>query len=246
LGDVIALGWGVVGVVIAAVVLGFLASELIGRALGVPTGLRLLIGAGFSICGAAAVAAAEQVVPERKDEDVVTSLALVVVCGTLMIPLLPLLIGVSGVGQQAAGVWIGASTHEVAQVVAAGGIVGSGALAAAVVVKLARVLLLAPVMIALSWRMRRSREGTLPPLVPVFVAGFIAAVALRSTGVLPPAVIDGAEVAQTVLLSSAMFALGCGVRLLTLRQVGGAPVLLAVLVTAVLIGVGLGGALLLG
>lgn len=250
-----ALGWGVLLLVVAVVASGFLAAELIGRALRIGRGLRTLIGAGFSICGAAAVAGVEGLVDEKDESDVVTALALVVVFGTLMIPLLPALAALLGLGEAATGLWIGASTHEVAQVVAAGGIVGGFALDVAVVVKLARVAMLAPVAALLSIGVRRrlaagrprsAGQVKRPPIVPLFVVGFVVAAAVRATGLVPEAGLEVASWLQTLFLASAMFALGSSVKASALRSVGGRPVVLAALVTLVIGLVGLTGALLLG
>lgn len=259
LAGIAALGWGVLLLVVAVVASGFLAAELIGRALSVGRGLRTLIGAGFSICGAAAVAGVEGLVDEKEESDVVTALALVVVFGTLMIPLLPALAALFGLGEAATGLWIGASTHEVAQVVAAGGIAGGFALDVAVVVKLTRVAMLAPVAALLSIRVRRrlaanrprsagqvNGQVKRPPIIPFFVVGFVIAAAVRATGIVPEVGLEVASWLQTLFLASAMFALGSSVKASTLRSVGGRPVALAALVTLVIGLVGLAGALLLG
>ncbi|MGN6722367.1 MAG: putative sulfate exporter family transporter, partial [Marmoricola sp.] len=143
--DVAALGPGVLAVVVAVVVTGVAGGRWLGMRLGLSQTQSLLIACGFSICGAAAVAAVEGSI-DAEDEEVATAVALVVAFGTAMIGLLPALAGLLGLSHRVAGVWAGASIHEVAQVVAAGGVIGGGAVAAAVVVKLARVLLLAPVV----------------------------------------------------------------------------------------------------
>ena len=131
---------------------GLLGTVLLGRLLRVPSGLSLLIACGFSICGAAAVAGAAGVTDpdDEAEEDTITAVALVVIFGTLMIALVPLLANLLGLGSETAGMWAGGSIHEIAQVVAVGGIIGGGALTVAVIVKLARVLLLAPVVAILS------------------------------------------------------------------------------------------------
>lgn len=222
----------------------------------------------MSICGAAAVAAVEPVAreqaavgsarqgaqdPQEVDAQVVTAVALVVALGTLMIGLVPAVSSLLGLGERTAGLWAGASIHEVAQVVATGGILGGVALQAAVVVKLTRVLLLAPVVALLGLRARRAARAhgggmpgvRRPPLVPLFVVGFLAAVALRGVGIVPEGALEVLATAQTLLFAAAMFALGCGVRLATMRAVGGRPVALAALTTTVVACIGLGGVLLL-
>ena len=70
-----------------------------------------------------------------------------------------------------------------------------------------------------------------PPLIPVFVLAFLACVVLRSTGVLPAAVLADAKLVQTALLTAAMFALGAGVHVATIRKVGARPFLLATVST---------------
>ncbi|MCW4466559.1 putative sulfate exporter family transporter [Glutamicibacter sp. MNS18] len=243
LSGILGLGPGVLVVVALSVGVTFGASLLIGKWLGLAMPQRLLIAAGFSICGAAAVAACAGTVKATR-EQVATAIGLVVLFGTLLIPLGPALGMLVGFDDEATGMFIGAATHEVAQVVAAGGAVGASALAVAVTVKLARVLLLAPVMAGVGLYMRRTHSmgaGTRPPLVPLFVAGFMAAVLLRSTGVLPEVVLDIASWAQTFLLATAMFALGLGVHLRSIIRTGGRSLVLAAAATVVIILVSLAG-----
>lgn len=249
LGALFSLGAGVLVIVVASVGVTFGVTVWTGRLMGVARSQRLLIASGFSICGAAAVAAT-QPVARAKREEVATAIALVVLFGTLMIGLVPFLGGLIGLPEEQLGVWIGASTHEVAQVVAAGGAVGSTALAAAVAVKLARVLMLAPVIAGVSLMQRRhgdeeAQNQQRPPIVPLFVVGFLAAMVLRSTGVLPGPVLETLEVVQSVLLSAAMFALGLGVNIRALVRVGPKPLVLGLIATVTILVVSLVGTLLL-
>ncbi|NEW51293.1 putative sulfate exporter family transporter [Nocardia cyriacigeorgica] len=229
--DIFGLGPAILLLVLVIVVAGIAGTMLLGRVLGIGWTQRLLIACGFSICGAAAVAAADGVV-DADEEEVLTSVALVVVFGTLLIAIIPPASHALGLDEATSGVWAGAAVHEVAQVVAVGGAIGSTALTIAVVVKLARVVLLAPVLAAISWHLRRrqtdgSDSARKPPLVPVFVLAFLACAAFRSTGVIPAAALDMAREVQTVLLTAAMFALGTGVRLRSLAKVGARPLMLA-------------------
>ncbi len=255
IGDILGLGLWVIVAVIAAVGLTFWATMVVGRWLKMSLNQRLLIASGFSICGAAAVAGTDSVT-DADEEEVATAIAMVVVFGTMMIPLMPALAALLNFTPEQTGLLIGLSTHEVAQVVAAGGIVGGGALAVAVTVKLARVLLLAPILtgIALS---RRRREGEAtegeaaegakkkrPPVVPFFVIGFLVLVGVRSTGIVPAGVLDVAQVLQGLALATAMFALGLNVHFKSLVKVGGRPVVLAASSTAVIILVGCAAVLL--
>lgn len=248
LGDLLALGAPMLAVVVVVVTVGILGTVAIGRLLGVEKGLTILVACGFSICGAAAVAAAAGVTdPEEEHEErTVTAIALVVLCGTLMIAAVPAVAALLQLSPEAAGLWAGASIHEVAQVVAAGGALGGTALTLAVIVKLARVLMLAPVMATLSLQQRREgmAEGKRPPLVPLFVLGFLAMVVLRSVAPLPAPVLEIGAMLQTGLLAAAMFALGTGVRVRRLLQVGPRPFALAALSTLLVASLALGGVLL--
>lgn len=233
LGDILALGPRMILVVLLIVGLGIGGTLVIGRSLGVPPMQRLLIACGFSICGAAAVAAVDGAV-DAGEEDTASAIGLVVVFGTAMIGIVPGVLGVLDLSSRQQGLIAGGSIHEVAQVVAAGGVIGGGALASAVVVKLARVLMLAPVILTLGVIRRRgasSLTGKRPPLVPLFIMGFLAAALTRTFVPLSPELLEGGKVVQTVLLSAAMFALGCGVRVSALKRLGGRPVLLGALST---------------
>lgn len=257
LGDILALGPGVLGIIVAVVGGGIAAGLLVGKLLRLPQPETILISCGFSICGAAAVAAANGALDtfgedeqkrERLEAQTAVAVALVVVFGTLMIGLVPVITAALGFGDFRAGVLAGGSIHEVAQVVAAGSIIGSGALGVAVLVKLGRVVLLAP-MIALITALRRDSAPAAgskrPPLVPLFVLGFLVAIAVRSAGVLPMSVIDAIAPIQVTALAAAMFALGTGAKLSLVKQVGAKPLVLASAVTLVVLGISLGGAYLI-
>lgn len=245
LSDIARLGAPMLLVIVGIVAVGLTTTIALGRLLGIPRHLTLLIACGFSICGAAAVAGAAGVLDpdDEAEEDTVTAVALVVIFGTLMIPLIPLAAHFLTLSPGFAGMWAGGCVHEIAQVVAVGGILGGGALTVAVVVKLTRVLLMAPIVAALSmWRRRADRTAVasghlaparMPPVVPLFIVGFLAMVALRSFTDLPAAVLATGKVLQTVLLSAAMFGLGCGVRVRALATVGLRPFALAGLATVI-------------
>ncbi len=246
LGDILALGWGMIAVVVAVVVTGICGTLLIGRALQIPTATRLLVACGFSICGAAAIAAADGVI-DAEQEETATAIALVVLFGTLMIPVVPLLAGLLGMPSRAAGLWAGVSIHEVAQVVAAAGTIGHGALQGAVIVKLARVVMLAPVMAVLAWQVRRRMPADTqmerPPIVPLFVVGFLAMMGVASMHLLSKPVLADLKLVQTALLAAAMFALGLGVRMRTLVRVGPLPFVLGLASTVLVSCVSLAGVL---
>jgi len=223
-------GLGVVGILttVGVVILAFIGTLLLGRAMNLPGRLPLLIATGFAICGASAIGAMSGVVRAKKDETA-TAVALVTLCGTLAIAVLPLLWHPLGMTAVQFGHWVGAGVHDVGQVVATASIAGSAALAVAVVVKLTRVLLLAPLVgIAAIHERRRtvfvdvegSRPARRPPLLPLFVAGFIVAVIVRSFVPLPLGVLAAADGLQTIVLALALFSLGSAVHLRSLLITG--------------------------
>ncbi|WP_181272911.1 YeiH family protein [Brevibacterium oceani] len=321
LGDILDLGWLVLVLAAVIVAAGICSALALARPLRVDRDLAVLIGCGFGICGAAAVAGVESTLRSKK-EDVAAAIGLVVLFGTLMIAIIPSLATAFGLAPATAGMWGGASTHEVAQVVAIGGIIGPAALEVAVLVKLARVIMLAPTVAVFSYAVRRSEakahanaqsdsnaQSTLaeagagsssdaeagagssfdteagaragsngtagsdgagpgtacsagtdsgaartatapaktarPPIVPLFVLGFLAMAALRTFGLLPEFAVTGLGWIQTVCLAMAMFALGRGVQWRALKNLGARPLALAAAVTIIVGIIGLGGALLL-
>ena len=229
------LGAGGAAVVAVTVAVTFTGTQLLGRALGVPPARALLIATGFSICGASAVAAMEEVAGGDED-DTGVAVALVTLCGSLAIVLLPALRVPLGLDPNAFGNWVGASVHDVGQTVATASRV-PGALTSAVVVKLSRVILLAPLVagVALTKRRGAAASGTAgtpgrrPPIVPLFVAGFLAAIAVASSGLLPATVLQLAKAAQEILLAAALYGLGTGIQLTVLRRTGARALILGLL-----------------
>ncbi|MEU5898299.1 MULTISPECIES: putative sulfate exporter family transporter [Streptomyces] len=246
LDDVLGLGWASVGMVLAVVAVTFLGTWWLGRRMGLRGDQPLLIATGYSICGASAIGAVSEV-SESDERDTATSVALVTLCGTLAIAVLPLLQHPLGLDDAEFGRWVGASVHDVGQVVATAQTAGAGALGDAVLVKLMRVALLAPLVaaVALSVRARRQGRGSAeggtgtkrPPLVPLFVVGFLAMVALRTTGWLPGGAIDAAGTAQELLLAAALFGLGSAVDLPSLTRTGGRVAALGLVSWGVIAGV---------
>jgi uncharacterized integral membrane protein (TIGR00698 family) len=225
--DILALGFKALLVVVGVVVITFFGTRWAGRKLGLSDDLSLLVATGFSICGVSAIAAANGVIDADEDE-VAFSVALVTLCGTLAIVTLPPLQGVLGLNDEQFGAWVGASVHDVAQVVATSSTAGSVALATAIVVKLTRVMLLAPLIagIALRHRQTSTDSGERPPLVPPFIIAFIGMVVIASIGVVPDRVLFRIDDLRTVLLGMALFALGTRVNVGRMRQLGARPLAL--------------------
>lgn len=245
--DIAGLGWVAISSTVAIVLLTFAGTYWLGRWFRLPGHQPLLIATGFSICGASAIGAMSGVV-KAKDEETATPVALVTLCGTLAIAVLPALWHPLGLTTLQFGHWVGAGVHDVGQVVATAQIAGTAALAVAVVVKLTRVLMLAPIVAVASVVEHRRTEARRaewhrtglvdptgdvvkkrPPIIPLFVAGFIVAVLVRTSLPVPPVVLDTADTLQTALLAMALFGLGSAVRLGALVRTGWRALLVGLL-----------------
>ncbi|WP_427008519.1 YeiH family protein [Pseudarthrobacter sp. H2] len=236
--DVAALGWTTLGIVAGIVVFTFAGTILLGKALRLPGDESVLLAAGFSICGASAIGAMSGVT-KTDHRGTVVPIALVTLCGTLAIAILPALSGPLGLHDAQFGYWVGASVHDVGQVVATAQTAGTTALAGALIIKLTRVLMLAPMVTGAAlvqrYRRRRASSGTeeagakLPPLIPLFVAGFMAMIVVRTFGILPHVALEIAATTQDLLLAAALFGLGASVQVRSLLQTSGRAILAAML-----------------
>jgi uncharacterized integral membrane protein (TIGR00698 family) len=204
---------GTTGLLIVAITLiaTFVFTVGAGRVLGVDGKLTELIAAGTSICGASAIVAANTVT-EAYDEDVAYAVACVTIFGSVGMFAYPLLFRMLHLDSLACGLWSGASIHEIAQVVAAAFQNGQRAGEIGTTVKLARVMLLAPVVFALSLKTRLVAAGAparpARPPVPWFVLGFIALVCVNSIIDIPADARRMMGMLTTSLLSVALAAMG--------------------------------------
>lgn len=227
---------GVTGILIDACVLTStfaLAYWLGRRKLGLDEHSVILIGAGSSICGAAAILATEPVVKAHA-EKVAVAVATVVVFGTLAMFLYPLLFSLTqalGVSEFAYGVFTGSTVHEVAQAVAAGRAVSEQAANSAVITKMIRVMMLAPFLVILSaWLGRRHQSVSTearPITIPWFALGFLAMAGFNSLHWLPQAWVVQLIALDNLLLAMAMGALGLTTHISAIRRAGSKPMLLA-------------------
>ncbi len=236
---IVNVGWRGVVVAVAAVGVTLPFSVWFGRRLGVSPALSLLIGAGCGICGAAAVVAMEPVA-DAKDEEAGFALATVTALGTIAMLAVPL-IGTKALGlsDDDFGLWAGGSVHEVAQVVGAASGVSAAALAVATIVKLTRVVLLVPVIVVTAVVKGRAGGKRGNP-VPLFVACFLGAVLIRSTGALSDSFVGHAVDVDTALLACAMAGLGLTIDIAQVRRLGGRPLALGAVASTLLAVVVLG------
>ncbi|WP_137008716.1 YeiH family protein [Aquitalea aquatilis] len=227
---------GISGILIDACVLSstFLLAFWLGRRkLGLDEQSVILIGAGSSICGAAAILATEPVLKAHA-EKVAVAVATVVVFGTLAMFLYPLLFSLVqtlGVSEFAYGVFTGSTVHEVAQAVAAGRAVSEQAATSAVITKMIRVMMLAPFLVILStWLARRHQSGSSEArriTIPWFALGFLAMAGFNSLHWLPQAWVAQLIALDNLLLAMAMGALGLTTHFSAIRRAGSKPMWLA-------------------
>lgn len=216
--------------------------------------LGLLIGVGFGVCGATAVAAIR---PQTRatEEETSYAIALISLCGTLSIFTLPVIGQLIGLSDQNFGAWAGAAVHDVGQVIATASIWSDEAVQSAVVIKLARVCMLAPIVLILSIRHRRyltsiamqsekdgiavSSQKTKVPVIPFFVIGFIAVATIQNTLDIPSGIHEAIVLVSKLLLGSGLVALGSSVRWRSIRAIGPRPMLMGLIAWVIVAGVAL-------
>lgn len=223
---------GIVATVLLAILVGF----AIGRLLGLPKRLAVLVACGNAICGNSAIAATAPVIGANGD-DVAASIAFTAVLGVAVVLGLPLIGALLQLSDLRYGVLAGLTVYAVPQVVAAAAPMGSAAVQIGTLVKLVRVLTLGPVCMLLAllapiWRDAaeaapaqepgpRRKRPPLRQLAPWFVLGFLALAGARLAGLLPEAALGPASVASSALTVIAMAALGLGVDIRAVAQAGG-------------------------
>lgn len=244
-----ALGFQVVALVIGAVLATIAFGLASARIFGFRYRFGLLSAGSVAICGASAAMAIAAILPrdDRSEERLVFTVVGVTILSTVAMILYPVLGQALDFDDRTAGIYLGATIHDVAQVVGAGFSISETAGETATLVKLIRVAMLAPIVVlaVLIIRTTGNREedgGKRPPIIPLFVAGFIALATLNSFVPLPEFVNETAASASRWLLLLAIAAVGLKTVPKDLLKVGRASVALLVAETvflAVLVGAGL-------
>ncbi len=225
--QLLSLGFPGLFVVTATLATTFAAIMVVGRILGIDRRLTGLLAAGTSVCGASAVIAANAAVRGR-DEDVAYAVACVTIFGSFSMLLFPLLVAPLHLDAVAYGLWSGATIHEVAQVVAATFQSGDAAGQYGTIAKLARVMLLAPLVLTLAMTLYRQKDAgpSAAAAFPWFVVGFIAMVVLNSVVSIPAPILANTSVAGTFLLSCGLAAMGLQTHMRQLVAAGLRPLAL--------------------
>ncbi|SHM73542.1 conserved hypothetical integral membrane protein [Roseovarius litoreus] len=240
------LGWGMIGLLIAGVVATILFGVGLARLIGQGPRFAILTAGSVAICGASAAMAIAAVLPkdDRSERNLLFTVLGVTVLSTVAMILYPILTDALGFDDVTAGAFIGATVHDVAQVVGAGFSISDTAGETSTLVKLIRVSFLAPVVIIITiwWqRAEPQTEGKRPPIVPAFVLGFLCLATLNSLGLIPAPI--GALLAQlsSWALLAAIAAVGMKTDLRNIIKVGGGAIALIVAETLFLAGLVLAG-----
>ena len=222
--QVTALGWQPAVLVVVAVTLTIGLSILLARAMGFNPLFGFLSGGATAICGVSAALALSAALPahDKKEQATLFTVIGVSALSTLAMIVYPLVAHVTGLDNHQAGLFIGATIHDVAQVVGAGYAISPDAGDTATIVKLLRVAMLLPVILIAGQvtRKQASESTARPPLLPWFVFGFIALMVVNSLHVLPGAAIDAGNALSRWCLITAIAAIGMKTRLGELAKVG--------------------------
>jgi uncharacterized integral membrane protein (TIGR00698 family) len=240
-GQMLELGWEPLLLVISSVVLIILISVAVAKRLGFDPLFGMLTGGATAICGASAALALAAALPAHPNKERAALFTVIGVSAlsTLAMISYPMLASAFGLSATEAGIFLGATIHDVAQVVGAGYSMGHETGDTATVVKLMRVAMLVPVIVVavLITRARGVVAGAeRPPLLPGFVVGFLALAALNSTGLIPASVQNLGNELSRIFLVTAIAALGMKTQLKELVKVGLKPVLLMIGETVLLAG----------
>ena len=225
LGEIVRIGAPALAVVVVSTAAALAFGWWIARRLGVGEKLAILLSVGGAICGASAVVAADSVVQSEKRDSAI-ALGVITLLGTVGIVIYPWVGRALSMNDFAFGLWNGATLHEMAQVVAAASGFSEHAKTVATVVKLARITLLAPVVFALAWWLRRSGTAGEAKVaaVPWFLVMFVVFAGINSAGVLPAAWLDVLRRADLWLLCVGMAGVGLQTGFHDLKAAGWAPI----------------------
>jgi len=208
-----------------------------------------LTGGAVAICGASAAMAISSLLPNRaeSERDLSFTVISVTLMSTLAMILYPVLTEQLGLGPKLAGVFLGGTIHDVAQVVGAGYSVSDEVGDISTLVKLLRVTLLAPVVFIGALVLRNSvpAGAKRPPLVPGFVLAFLLLAAANSAHLVPAVVIGPIDTLSRAMLVTAVAAVGMKTSLAELKDVGSAAIVIIIAQTAFLAALVLAGLMFL-
>lgn len=229
--EVAALGIGPLLIVVSGVVLTIVAGALLARMLGLGREMGLLTGGAVAICGASAALALSAVMPRNvhQERNTIMTVVGVTALSTLAMIVYPLLVSVLGWTDSEAGIFLGGTIHDVAQVVGAGYMISDDAGDVATFVKLLRVAMLVPAVMVFIFIFRGSNQQsskTRVPVLPGFLVAFVIIVLINSLGWIPTRVTGAFTELSRWCMVAAIAALGIKTSFKELAVVGWRPVLL--------------------
>ena len=223
----------VVAGVATTIMLGFFAAEK----LGLTKDQGILTGGAVAICGASAALAISAVLPQSKEQerDTLFTVIAVTVFSTLAMIVYPPLVRGLGFDDRAAGIILGGTIHDVAQVVGAGHLISDQAAVVATYVKLLRVAMLMPVVMGIAWyfgKQSKSTSSQRGPILPTFLIAFAVLALVNSFGMIPKFAVEPLSSASRWCLVCAISALGLKTSIEKLTEVGWQPLILIASETA--------------
>ncbi|MFT5720743.1 MAG: putative integral membrane protein (TIGR00698 family) [Motiliproteus sp.] len=229
------LGLGItpIAIVLLGVPATILFAVICGRWLGLSRSQSLLSGASVGICGASAALAVSAVLPEDKDSErnLIFTVIGVTALSTLAMIVYPLVVAELGLNETESGIFLGATIHDVAQVVGAGYMISEEVGDVATFTKLLRVAALVPVVVVITLlyaRKGQSKKGQSSLPLPLFLIAFILIVGINSAGVVPDSILEGMTQLSRWCLIVAMVGLGMKASFKELSSMGWRPVVLLV------------------
>ena len=243
--QILAVGWQAIVIDLIVVTTILTVGIVVGmKVLKLPRDVAILTAAGSAICGAAAILATESVL-KPKQQHITVAIATVVLFGTLAMFSYPLIYQLVAMNDQSFGIYIGSTVHEVAQALAAGQSINGEIMQTAMVVKLIRVMMLAPFILALSAGLthikhynngkHKDKCHKATVFMPWFVFAFMATAMINSMVTLPEIVKSSLALASQFSLALAMAALGTHTRWATIKVAGIKPLMLALILFIMLI-----------
>lgn len=232
LGDLITLGWQTALMLAGAIFTTIILGVILARVFGLQKRFGALTGGSVAICGASAALAISSIMPnsEHKERDTLLTVIGVTAMSTIAMILYPIIVNYLEFDAHNAGVFLGGTIHDVAQVVGAGYSVSPETGDIATLTKLVRVAMLLPVVLIMMVIINRSNQSNKSdlPKVPGFLIGFVILMVINSCFSLPSVLLESANELSKFFLITAIAAIGMKTNLGKLTEVGIKPIILIV------------------
>ncbi|MEO9181188.1 MAG: YeiH family protein [Acidimicrobiales bacterium] len=255
--EVVMTGSSSLPVMLGSLAVALLGAVVIGRSMKIDRDLYTLIGVGTGICGASAIAATDAVISAREAE-VSYAIATIFTFNVVAVLTFPTLGHVLRMTPHGFGLWAGTAVNDVSSVVAAASIFGHGATSTAVVVKLARTLMIIPITLGLAlWRGRRGGTDThsapkwrlfnhVRRSFPKFIGWFLLAVTINTVGMIPHGWHTSLSDVAAFMITVALAGIGLSTKLRDIRAAGSRPLVLGAILWVLVAATSLGLQLLTG